>query len=167
MTTKNNRGNAWVFGDEIDTDQLAPGRFMKDAIAELASHCLEDVKQNFATNVQEGDVLVAGKNFGIGSSREQAVQALKHLGVSALVAQSFGGIFYRNAINFGLLAVVCAQAKSIQEGDDISIDADVGIIKNRSQNESYACEKLPPQLLDILKHGGLIPHLEIMMKEQE
>ena len=68
MTTKNNRGNAWVFGDDIDTDQLAPGRFMKDAIAELASHCLEDVKQNFATNVQEGDVLVAGKNFGIGSS---------------------------------------------------------------------------------------------------
>ena len=112
-------------------------------------------------------MLVAGKNFGIGSSREQAVQALKHLGVSALVAQSFGGIFYRNAINFGLLAVVCAQAKSIQEGDDISIDADVGIIKNRSQNETYSCEKLPPQLIDILKHGGLIPHLEIMMKEQE
>ncbi len=143
MTNKISTSRTWIFGDDIDTDQLAPGRFMKDSITELASHCLEDVKQNFSANVEEGDVLVAGKNFGIGSSREQAVQALKHLGVSALVAQSFGGIFFRNAINFGLLAVVCAQAKSIQEGDDISINADVGIIKNRSQNESYACEKLP------------------------
>ena len=130
MTNKISTSRTWIFGDDIDTDQLAPGRFMKDSITELASHCLEDVKQNFSANVEEGDVLVAGKNFGIGSSREQAVQVLKHLGVSALVSQSFGGIFFRNAINFGLLAVVCAQAKSIQEGDDISIDADVGIIKN-------------------------------------
>ena len=167
MKDKINGGKDWVFGDDIDTDQLAPGRFMKASISELASHCLEGINEKFATNVKTGDVLVAGKNFGIGSSREQASQALKYLGVSALVAQSYGGIFFRNAINFGLLAVVCTQAKSIQQGDEISINSEIGTVHNLTRNETYVCEKLPSQLLDILKHGGLIPHLEKTLKEKE
>jgi 3-isopropylmalate/(R)-2-methylmalate dehydratase small subunit len=109
---------AWVFGDNLDTDLIAPGRYMKFGIAEIAAHCLESVDPSFAPGVRAGDIVVAGKNLGAGSSREQAPEALKHLGVAALVAQSFAGLFYRNAINLGLPAVVCAQAKRIRPGID-------------------------------------------------
>src|SRR5712691_5724184 len=97
---------AWVFGDDIDTDVLAPGKYMKFDLDEIAMHCLESVDPTFANSVKPGDVLVAGRNFGAGSSREQAPAALKHLGIAALVAESFAGMFYRNALNLGLPAVV-------------------------------------------------------------
>ena len=151
---------AWVFGDNVDTDVIAPGRYMKFAIDEIARHCFEAMDPAFAAAVKKGDVIVAGRNFGTGSSREQAPEALKHLGVAALVAESFAGLFYRNAINLGLPALVCAQAKRIQPGDELRIDMDAGRIENLTTGEQLACEPIPPFLLNIVRDGGLLPHLE-------
>jgi 3-isopropylmalate/(R)-2-methylmalate dehydratase small subunit len=160
MTTEKTAGKVWVFGDDIDTDALAPGLYMKGPLEELASHCLKAIYPNFAATVQHGDVVVAGVNFGIGSSREQAVEALKYLGVRTLVAKSFGGIFFRNALNFGMVAVVSADVDRISPGDRITVDAASGTIENLSKNETYTCEFLPPQLLAMVRDGGLVEHLE-------
>jgi 3-isopropylmalate/(R)-2-methylmalate dehydratase small subunit len=152
---------AWVFGDGIDTDTLAPGAYMKCPLQELASHCLEAVDSSFAADVRPGDVVVAGHSFGIGSSREQAVQALRHLGVVAVVAKSFAGIFYRNALNLGLLAMVCPDADRIRAGDQIALDgAAAGSIEDLTQGESYSCQPVPAHLLEMVRDGGLVPHLE-------
>jgi 3-isopropylmalate/(R)-2-methylmalate dehydratase small subunit len=153
-------GKTWVFGDSIDTDQLAPGRYLKGPLEEIWPHCLEDVDPDFAGTVREGDVVVGGRSFGIGSSREQAAQALFALGVRAVVAPSYGGIFYRNALNFGLLAVVCADAGEIGPDDRIVIDPGKGEIRNLTSGETHACEPLPDQLLNIVEAGGLVPYLE-------
>jgi 3-isopropylmalate/(R)-2-methylmalate dehydratase small subunit len=150
----------WVFGDNLDTDVIAPGRYMKFGIAEIAKHCLESVVPGFAKEVKPGDVVVGGRNFGTGSSREQAPEALKHLGVSVLIAESFAGLFYRNAINLGLPAVVCAQAKRIRAGDELAVDLERGKIENRTTGEALACEAIPPFLMSIIRDGGLLPHLE-------
>ena len=115
-------GRAWVFGDNVDTDALAPGAYVKYGIDEIARHCLESIDPAFAANVRAGDVLVGGRNFGAGSSREQAAEALRHLGVAAVVAPSFAGIFYRNALNLGLLALVCPSAGRIRAGARVRID---------------------------------------------
>lgn len=151
---------AWVFGDNLDTDAIAPGRYMKFGIDEIARHCLESVEPSFAAGVRRGDVLVAGKNLGAGSSREQAPEALKHLGVAALVAESFAGLFYRNAINLGLPAVVCAQAKRIRPGDELRVDPEKGAIENITSGETLECETIPAFLMQIIRDGGLVPHLE-------
>ncbi len=153
-------GRAWVFGDAIDTDLLAPGLYMKLGIDELARHCLETVDTGFASGVAVGDFVVAGRNFGIGSSREQAAEALKHLGVAAVIARSFGGIFYRNALNLGLLAVVCESAGQIVAGQDLRLDAEAGRIDNLTSGETFACEPIPPHLLEMVRDGGLVAHLE-------
>jgi 3-isopropylmalate/(R)-2-methylmalate dehydratase small subunit len=151
---------AWVFGDDVDTDLIAPGRYMKFGIAEIAAHCLESVDPSFATGVRPGDIVVAGKNLGAGSSREQAPEALKHLGIAALVAESFAGLFYRNAINLGLPAVVCAQAKRVRPGDRLSIDFTGGEISNLDTGEKLVCEPIPAFLMTIIRDGGLVAHLE-------
>jgi len=151
---------AWVFGDNLDTDVIAPGRYMKFGIDEIASHCLESVDPRFAKQVRKGDILVAGRNLGVGSSREQAPEALKHLGVAVLVAESFAGLFYRNAINLGLPAVACAQAKRIRQGDSLQVDLEAGRIKNETTGEMLACEPIPPFLMALIRDGGLLPHLE-------
>jgi 3-isopropylmalate/(R)-2-methylmalate dehydratase small subunit len=151
---------AWVFGDNVDTDAIAPGRYMKFGIEEIARHCLESVSPAFASSVKKGDVVVGGRNFGAGSSREQAPEALRHLGVSALVAESFAGLFYRNAINLGLPAVACAQAKRIRQGDQLDIDVQEGRIHNVTTGETLACEPIPDFLMTIIRDGGLLPHLE-------
>ncbi len=153
-------GRAFVFGDNIDTDALAPGRYMKGSIEELAQHCLEAVAPTFAKQVRPGDVVVAGRNFGMGSSREQAAQALKMLGVSAVIAKSFGGIFYRNALNLGLPVVVCAETDSISEGDIVGVDLACGMVTNETSGRVLTGERLPAFLLDMLADGGLVPHLE-------
>jgi 3-isopropylmalate/(R)-2-methylmalate dehydratase small subunit len=153
-------GRAFIFGDDIDTDALAPGRYMKGPIEDLARHCLESVAPDFAKDVRPGDVVVAGRNFGMGSSREQAAQALKVLGVSAVVAKSFGGIFYRNALNLGLPVVVCAQSDAIRAGDRLRIDLAGGTVTNETSGAVLASERLPQFLLDMLADGGLVPHLE-------
>jgi 3-isopropylmalate/(R)-2-methylmalate dehydratase small subunit len=155
-----NAGRAWVFGDDIDTDQLAPGIYMKRPIKEIAEHCLEAADPQFAGAVAPGDVVVGGRNFGMGSSREQAAQALRVLGVCAVLAPSFGGIFYRNALNLGLLALVCREAGKIAPGDRLALEPENGKVHNLTRNESYACEPIPAHLAEMVRAGGLVPHLE-------
>ena len=151
---------AWVFGDNVDTDAIVPGRYMKFGIEEIARHSMEALAPGFASSVGKGDFVVAGRNFGCGSSREQAPEALKHLGVAALVAESFAGLFYRNAINLGLPAVVCAQAKRIRAGDRLTIDFERGEIADLDIGETLACEPIPAFLMTLIRDGGLLPHLE-------
>ena len=151
---------AWVFGDNVDTDAIAPGRYLKFDIGEVARHSMENIDASFASRVCQGDIVVGGRNFGAGSSREQAPEALKHLGVSALVAESFAGLFYRNAINLGLPALVCAQAKRIRAGDEVLIDCEKGNLRNRTTGETLQCEPIPEFLMQLIRDGGLVAHLE-------
>ncbi len=161
MTTT---GRAWVFGDDIDTDVLAPGQYMKGPVEELAKHCLETVDPLFARSVQSGDVLVAGRNFGVGSSREQAVQALRLLGISAVVARSFAGIFYRNAISLGLPVFVSADVGHVKPGETVTMDSDAATLTLHKTSQTIECEPLPSFLLDMIRDGGLVPHLEKKLK---
>jgi len=151
---------AWVLGDNVDTDAIAPGRYMKFGIGEIAPHCLETLVADFARTVKPGDVVVAGRNFGAGSSREQAPAALKHLGVAALVAESFAGLFYRNALNLGLPAVVCTDARRIRDGDLLRVSFEDGEIANLSTGETLQCEAIPAHLVQMVRDGGLLAHLE-------
>jgi 3-isopropylmalate/(R)-2-methylmalate dehydratase small subunit len=155
---------AWVFGDDIDTDVLAPGRYMKLGIEEIAKHCLESVLPAFSSSVRKGDVVVAGRNFGCGSSREQAPAALKELGVAALVAESFAGLFYRNSLNLGLPALVCSGAQRIRSGHELNIDYGRSEIANMTTGEKLAFEPIPAHLLEMVRDGGLLPHLEKRLK---
>jgi 3-isopropylmalate/(R)-2-methylmalate dehydratase small subunit len=151
---------AWVLGDNVDTDAIAPGRYMKFGIAEIAPHCLEALVPEFARSVKPGDVVVGGRNFGAGSSREQAPAALRYLGVAALVAESFAGLFYRNALNLGLPAVVCAEAKRIRDGDRVRVSFENGEIANLTTGETLPCEPIPAHLMEMVRDGGLLAHLE-------
>ncbi len=153
-------GRAWIFGDDVDTDAIAPGAWMKGSIDALAAHCLEIHAPEFARTVNPGDILVAGRNFGAGSSREQAPQALKHLGIAAVIAESFAGLFYRNAINLGLPVLVCAQAKRIAAGARVRVDAEGGRLHDESSGKRFDCEPIPPHLMRIIRDGGLLNHLE-------
>jgi 3-isopropylmalate/(R)-2-methylmalate dehydratase small subunit len=152
-------GKAWVYGDDLDTDAMAPGRFMKYGIEEIAQHCLESVDPAFAKGVRPGDVVVGGRNFGVGSSREQAPEALKYLGVAAVIAPSFAGIFYRNALNLGLVALVCSDALRIRPGDEVILKPEAGRIENCTTGETFACEPIPAHLMAMVRDGGLVPHL--------
>jgi 3-isopropylmalate/(R)-2-methylmalate dehydratase small subunit len=154
------KGRVWKFGDNIDTDVLAPGLYMKGSLAELARHCLEAVEPRFAKEVKPGDIVVGGRNFGMGSSREQAVMALRELGVGAVLAPSFAGIFYRNALNLGLLALVCPQAGAIPADAELVVDAAAAQARDAKTAAAYACEAIPPHLLQMIDDGGLLPHLE-------
>jgi 3-isopropylmalate/(R)-2-methylmalate dehydratase small subunit len=153
-------GRAFVYGDGINTDMLAPGIYMKHPIATIATHCLESVDKDFAGTVKPGDIVVAGQGFGIGSSREQAAEALKHLGVAAVLAKSYGGIFYRNALNFGLPVLVCAEVGQIGTGDLVSVDPASGAVHNKTRGMTLTASPLPQFLLDMISDGGLVPHLE-------
>jgi 3-isopropylmalate/(R)-2-methylmalate dehydratase small subunit len=148
---------AWVFGDNIDTDLLAPGRFMSRPIEELSQNCLIDLSPDFAANAGCGDVLIAGRNFGVGSSREQAAQALKVRGLTGVVAQSFAGIFYRNAINLGL-PVLVGNAQNILDGEWVSLDVENGDLKH--EGGCIKLEKIPDFLMSMIRDGGLVAHLE-------
>jgi 3-isopropylmalate/(R)-2-methylmalate dehydratase small subunit len=150
----------WRLGDNIDTDVLAPGIYMKKPIAELAIHCLEAVEPRFAQEVRQGDIVVGGRGFGMGSSREQAVEALLQLGVVAVLAQSFGGIFYRNALNHGLLALTSPDIDRIRQDDRVIVDGVAGIVINETTGERLTCERLPPHLAAMIADGGLVPHLQ-------
>jgi 3-isopropylmalate/(R)-2-methylmalate dehydratase small subunit len=149
-----------VFGDNIDTDQLAPGGTLKSGIEVIASQCMGRLNPKFATDMRPGDFVIGGRNFGIGSSREQAAHALCHLGVAAVIAQSFGGIFYRNAFNYGLMALVCPDASAITQGERLEIDPEKRTVKNLTRDETYICEAIPSHLVDIVRAGGLVPYLE-------
>jgi len=157
-------GRAWVFGDNVDTDVLAPGVYMKGPMSELAKHCLEAVDPEFARNVQDGDIVVAGENFGMGSSREQAGQALIELGIAALLAKSFARIFYRNAMNLGLPALVCPEAGQIEAGDTLTVDPAAGTTLIARSGAVLSCEPIPSHLLAMIADGGLLPHLKKKLK---
>ena len=153
-------GIVWRFGDDVDTDALAPGPYMKAPIAEIAAHCLEALDPRFAAEARPGDVIVAGESFGIGSSREQAVLALRQLGVSAVLARSFGGIFYRNALNNGLLALVCPDSSALDAGSRVEVDAATAVVRVVGSGVQVGCEPIPAHLLELVTDGGLVPHLE-------
>ncbi|MCY1252975.1 2,3-dimethylmalate dehydratase small subunit [compost metagenome] len=152
-------GRLWRFGDNIDTDAMAPAVLMKSPLPVLALHCLASLRPEFPGSVRVGDVLVAGANFGIGSSREQAPQALRELGVGAVVAQSFGGLFYRNAINLGLPVLVCADTSRLADGAHAVLDLASAQLR-LDDGSLVACEPIPDFLRAILAAGGLVPHLK-------
>jgi len=150
-------GKVWTFRDSIDTDVIIPGRYLRvSTLDELASHIMEPEDPTFAEKVNKGDVIVAGWNFGCGSSREQAPVALKHAGVSAVVAKSFARIFFRNAINVGL-PVIMADVEA-QKGDLLCIDLKKGLIKNKTSNKTFKIQPFKNFMLEILNDGGLTKH---------
>jgi 3-isopropylmalate/(R)-2-methylmalate dehydratase small subunit len=165
VITLSEAGRAWVFGDGIDTDVLAPGYLMKLPAEELAKHCLTAVDPGFAKQVQPGDIVVAGANFGLGSSREQAAISLKLLGVRAVLATSFARIFYRNALNIGLPALVLAEAQEIAAGDRISVDPVGGTVVNQTRNKTYSVAPIPAHLMTMIDAGGLMPWLKQTLKK--
>lgn len=149
----------WRYGDNIDTDTLFPGKYIysSSTVKEIIPHLLEDFDPNFSKTVKEGDIILAGKNFGCGSSREQPVVGLKAVGIKAIIAKSFARIFYRSAINQGLLLIECPEAvEEYSEGEDIEIDADKGKIVIGSK--SFSFQKQPSELIEIRDAGGLLPY---------
>lgn len=153
-------GRAWVFGDNVDTDVLAPSAYLMKSVEELAPHCLEAIDPTFASSVRPGDAFVAGENLGIGSSREQALQVLMLLGIRVVLAKSFARIFYRNALNLGLPTLVCPHTDQIRSGDTLRVDAPKGAVENLTTGKVFACEPLPSHLMVMIADGGLIPHLK-------
>lgn len=153
----------WRLGADVDTDALAPGHAMKHGIDVIAGHCLESLRPDFAAGVQPGDVIVAGPGFGIGSSREQAAAVLVQLGVAAVIAPSFSGLYFRNAFNVGLLLLTCEQAQQIQEGERVAFDARAGRIV-RAGGQVLATEPISGFLLDMVEAGGLLAQLQQRFK---
>lgn len=152
------KGKAWIFGDNIDTDVIIPARYLNTTNPEeLASHCMEDIDSGFSKKVNTGDIIIAGKNFGCGSSREHAPLAIKTCGVSCVIARSFARIFYRNSINIGLPILECDEAvDSIKAGDELEIDTDTGVIKNLTAGRSYTARPFPGFIKGIIQAGGLL-----------
>lgn len=155
-------GTAICCGDHVDTDVIIPARYLNTGDpAELAKHCMEDLDQTFAGRVKAGDMIVAGENFGCGSSREHAPIAIKASGISVVIAKSFARIFYRNAINIGLAIAECPEAAAgIAEGDRIEADFDSGVIRNLTTGAEYQTEPFPPFIQQIIENGGLIASIK-------
>lgn len=154
------KGKAFKFGDDISTDLIAPGRLfhLRNDLEEFSKHVLEDADPTFASKVQKGDFVVAGNNFGLGSSREHAPTIIKLAGVGAVIAKSYARIFYRNAINIGLLAIE-ADTDKIDAGDELEVDIKKGVIKNLTKNIELAITPLPDVMIKLLNDGGLVAHL--------
>ncbi len=155
------QGKAWKFKDHVDTDLIIPARYLNthDPV-ELAKHCMEDADASFAGKVSKGDIIVAGENFGCGSSREHAPVAIKAAGVAAVVAKSFARIFFRNAINIGLPIVELSATDEIKEGDTLNIDVDNGSLKDISTGKTYKIEQFPPFMKNIIDKGGLVNYVK-------
>jgi 3-isopropylmalate/(R)-2-methylmalate dehydratase small subunit len=155
------KGRALKFGDDISTDLIQPGRYnyLRSNLPELAKHVLEDADPTFASKVKKGDFIVAGKNFGLGSSREHAPAILKLAGVSAILAKSIARIFFRNAMNVGLPVLICNTDK-INDGDELEIDLASGTIKDLTNSAKLASGKIPDVMLKILDEGGLVPYIK-------
>jgi len=154
-------GKAFVFGDDISTDHITPGRLahLRSNLPELAKHVLEDADPTFADRVSEGDFVVAGRNFGLGSSREHAPLVIKMAGVSAVLAPSFARIFFRNAINLGLPVLVC-DTSQIADGDELEVDLENGLVRDVTNGIEMTFGKIPEVMLGILAEGGLIPYIQ-------
>ncbi|VCU68747.1 Homoaconitase small subunit [Pigmentiphaga humi] len=153
----------WKLGKDIDTDLLAPGYVMKHGIEVIAKHCLESVRPEFSASVRPGDVVAAGPGFGIGSSREQAAQALARLGVAAVIAPSYGGLFFRNAFNVGLMLLTCAEAESLQEAERVEIRLGEPPAVAGADGRVLACDPIPDFLIDMARSGGLLNQLRKRM----
>lgn len=155
------KGKAWIFGDSISTDHIAPGRYfhLRTNLPELAKHVLEDANPDFASLMQPGDFVVAGRNFGLGSSREHAPRIIKLAGVNAVLAQSFARIFFRNSINVGL-PVLEIDTSGIQQGDELEVDLGAGTVKNITRGDVMEFAPLPPVMVKILGDGGLVEHFK-------
>jgi 3-isopropylmalate/(R)-2-methylmalate dehydratase small subunit len=160
-------GTAFVFGDDVNTDVMAPGLYFKAPIAELARHCMEAIDPAFAAMVRPGDIVVAGDNFGIGSAREQAPMALQQLGVGVILARSFGRIFYRNALNFGIPALIWPDSGDINAGDRLRVDPVAGRIENLTDGRQYQVAGLPEHLMAMVDAGGLMPYLKNRLASKE
>ena len=158
----NAKGPVFKYGDNIDTDVIIPARYLNtQSHQELASHCMEDIDKTFITKVKDGDIMVAGVNFGCGSSREHAPIAIKASGISCVIAANFARIFYRNAINIGLAILECpAASEGIDDGDEVTVDFDTGVITNITKNETYQAEPFPPFIKDMITKGGLMASLK-------
>ncbi len=159
------RGRAWKFGDHIDTDVIIPARYLNTSDpGELARHCMEDADPQFASKVRSGDVIVAGENFGCGSSREHAPIAIKAAGVACVVAKSFARIFYRNAFNTGLPIVECPEGvEAIQDGDEVEVDLERGVVRDITRGEEYPFVPIPPFMQELLSKGGLLEYVRERM----
>lgn len=160
--------SVWKYGDDINTDMLFPGKYTYSCSTpdEIKPHLLEDLDATFAENVEEGDIIIAGKNFGCGSSREQPVVGLKAVGIKAVIAKSFARIFYRAAINQGLLLIESSDAvNAYSEGDTVSVDVDNGIIQ--VGDDEFHFPQLPPEIIAIQKAGGLLPYVRKKLREQK
>ena len=156
------KGTAHKYGDNVDTDVIIPARHLNTSVpAELAAHCMEDIDASFAARVRCGDIIVAGRNFGCGSSREHAPLAIKASGVACVIAESFARIFYRNALNIGLPILECpAAARAISAGDEVSVDFETGEIADETTGRTFMAEPFPPFMLDLIAAGGLAAYLK-------
>lgn len=154
-------GHVFKYGDNVDTDVIIPARYLNSSDPkELAMHCMEDIDSTFTQRAKPGDIIVAAKNFGCGSSREHAPIAIKAAGVSCVIAETFARIFYRNSINIGLPIVECpAAAEAIAEGDEVEVDLDSGVITDKTQGKSWQGQAFPPFMQKIISAGGLIPYI--------
>ena len=163
-------GRLWLFEETINTDVLAPGFYMKSPIDELSKHCLEAIRPEFASNVRKGDVILAGENMGVGSSREQAAEVLKFLGVSCIIAKSFAGIFYRNAINLGLPVFTLPSEPSLPkkfvDGSFVNFDFDSTTLNLEQPSLQVKLDPLPKFLQELITDGGLVSHLEKRFSEK-
>ena len=158
----NAHGLVHRYGDNVDTDVIIPARYLNTAShSELAAHCMEDIDKDFVKKVKPGDIMVAGKNFGCGSSREHAPIAIKASGISCVIAPTFARIFYRNAINIGLAILECPEAAAeIQAGDEVSVDFDTGLIKDETTGKTFQAQPFPPFIQNIIRNGGLLNSLQ-------
>ena len=154
-------GTVFKYGDNVDTDVIIPARYLNSSDPkELASHCMEDIDKDFVNRVKPGDIIVADKNFGCGSSREQAPSAIKAAGVSCVIAETFARIFYRNSINIGLPIIECPEAsRGIEQGDEVEVDFDSGIIYNRTKGTQFKGQAFPEFMQKIIKAEGLINYI--------
>ena len=161
------KGKVWRYGDNIDTDVIIPARYLNTFDPkELASHCMVDIDETFAKNVKDGDIMVGGKNFGCGSSREHAPVAIKASGVPAVIAASFARIFYRNGINIGLpLLEIGADVEKIHAGDELSVDVSTGVIHDLTTGDTFKAHPLPGFIQDIAKAGGLVEYVKQKTKK--
>lgn len=161
------KGRVFKYGDNVNTDVIIPARYLNTSDAsELAKHCMEDIDKEFIKKVKQGDIIVADKNFGCGSSREHAPIAIKAAGISCVIASTFARIFYRNAINIGLPILECDEAaKGISEGDEVEVNFEKGIIYNHSRDQSYQAEGFPEFMQEIMAADGLINYISNCLKE--
>ncbi len=156
------KGNVFKYGDNVDTDVIIPARYLNTSDSkELAAHCMEDIDAGFVNKVQAGDIIVAGKNFGCGSSREHAPIAIKASGVSCVIATTFARIFYRNSINIGLPILECdAAVKGIENGDEVEIDFDTGVIRNVTRGTAFKAQPFPEFMKKIMASDGLVNYIK-------